>query len=98
MVNNPPTVHLGSVPGSGRFPGEGHGNPLQDSCQQNPHGQRGLVVSSSQGRRELDKTGIKHKEVQREGLLVQFTPTKQNKIKAIKLALPLEARGSGTAL
>ena len=23
-------------PGSGRPPGEGHGNPLQDSCLENP--------------------------------------------------------------
>ena len=27
---------LGSIPGSGRSPGEGHGNPLQDSCLENP--------------------------------------------------------------
>ena len=27
---------LGSIPGSGRFPGEGHGNPLQYSCLENP--------------------------------------------------------------
>ena len=27
---------LGSVPGSGRSPGEGNGNPLQDSCLGNP--------------------------------------------------------------
>ena len=26
----------GSVPGSGRSPGEGHGNPLQYSCLENP--------------------------------------------------------------
>ena len=26
----------GSVPGSGRNPGEGKGNPLQDSCLGNP--------------------------------------------------------------
>ena len=26
----------GSVPGSGRSPGEGHGNPLQYSCLKNP--------------------------------------------------------------
>jgi len=25
----------GSIPGSGRFPGEGNGNPLQYSCLQN---------------------------------------------------------------
>ena len=27
---------LGSIPGSGRSPGEGNGNPLQYSCLQNP--------------------------------------------------------------
>ena len=26
----------GLIPGLGRFPGEGNGNPLQDSCQENP--------------------------------------------------------------
>ena len=26
----------GSTPGSGRSPGEGNGNPLQDSCLENP--------------------------------------------------------------
>ena len=27
---------LGSIPGSGRFPGEGNGNPLQEYCLENP--------------------------------------------------------------
>ena len=27
---------LGSIPGSGRFPGEGNGNPLQHSCLEIP--------------------------------------------------------------
>ena len=27
---------LGSIPGSGRFPGEGNVNPLQYSCLENP--------------------------------------------------------------
>ena len=26
----------GSIPGSGKFPGGGHGNPLQYSCLENP--------------------------------------------------------------
>ena len=29
------TGDLGSIPGSGRSPGEGHGNPLQYSCLEN---------------------------------------------------------------
>ena len=28
--------HLGSVPGSGRSPGEGNDTPLQHSCLENP--------------------------------------------------------------
>ena len=41
MVKNPPTKAgdkrgAGSVPGSGRSSGGGHGNPLQDSCLENP--------------------------------------------------------------
>ena len=27
---------MGLIPGSGRLPGGGHGNPLQDSCLENP--------------------------------------------------------------
>ena len=27
---------LGSIPGLGRSPGEGNGNPLQHSCLENP--------------------------------------------------------------
>ena len=47
---------LGSIPGLGRSPGEGHGNPLQYSCLENPHGQRSLVGYSPWGHKELDMT------------------------------------------
>ena len=37
MVKNLPAVQeTGSMPGSGRSPGEGNGNPLQYSCLENP--------------------------------------------------------------
>ena len=41
MVKNPPAnagdlTDVGSIPGSGRSPGAGNGNPLQDSCLENP--------------------------------------------------------------
>ena len=41
MVKNPPanagdTADVGSIPGSGRSPGERNGNPLQHSCLENP--------------------------------------------------------------
>ena len=45
-----------SIPGSGRSPGGGHGNPLQYSCLENPHGQRSLLGYSPWGRLELDMT------------------------------------------
>ena len=35
----------GSIPGSGRTPGRGHGNPLQYSCLENPCGQRRLQAT-----------------------------------------------------
>ena len=47
---------LGSIPGLGRSPGRGHGNPLQCSCLENPHGQRNLVGYSPRGCKELDMT------------------------------------------
>ena len=47
---------LGSVPGLGRFPGGGHGNPLQYSCLENPQGQRSLVGYSPWGHKESDMT------------------------------------------
>ena len=34
----------GSIHGLGRSSGGGHGNPLQYSCLENPHGQRSLAV------------------------------------------------------
>ena len=37
-----------SVPGSGRSPGEGNGNPLQYSCLEKSHGQRSLAGYSPQ--------------------------------------------------
>ena len=41
MVKNLPSNagdlrDMGSIPGSGRHPGEGHGNPHQYSCLENP--------------------------------------------------------------
>ena len=35
---------LGSSPGLGRSPGEGNGNPLQDSCLENPMDQGACTV------------------------------------------------------
>ena len=42
------------IPGLGRSPGGGNGNPLQYSGLENPHGQRSLAGYSPWGRKELD--------------------------------------------
>ena len=47
---------VSSIPGFGRYPGEGHGNPLQYSCLENPYGQRSLAGYSPWGRKESDTT------------------------------------------
>ena len=45
---------LGSITGLERSPREGHDNPFQYSCLENPHGQRCLAGYSPQGHKELD--------------------------------------------
>ena len=47
---------MGSIPGLGRSPEGGHGNPLQCSCLENPDGQRSLVGYSPWGHKESDTT------------------------------------------
>ena len=51
---------LGSIPGLGRSPGEGNGNPLQDFLPGKSRGQRSLVGYSPQGHKELDTTERLH--------------------------------------
>ena len=58
--------NVGSIPGSGKSPGGGHGNPLQYSCLENPrqptpvflpgesHGQRSVLGYVPLGRKESD--------------------------------------------
>ena len=53
-----------SIPGLGRFPGGGHGNPLQYSGLENPHAQRCLAGYSPWGCKELDTTeAIYHADI-----------------------------------
>ena len=47
---------LDSIPGLGRSPREGHGNPLQYSCLENPLGQKSLAGYSPWGHKESDMT------------------------------------------
>ena len=50
----------GSIPGLGRSPGEGNGNPFQCSCLEKSHGWRNLVGYSLLGCKELDTTEWLH--------------------------------------
>ena len=61
-VKNPPAnagdiKDVGAIPGSGRPPGGGHGNPLQYPCLENPMDRAALwAVGSAWGHKELDMT------------------------------------------
>ena len=66
MVKNKPAKagdirDVSSIPGWGRFPGGGNGNPLQYSCVESPHGQRHLVGCRPWGSRESDLTEHEYK-------------------------------------
>ena len=59
MVKNPPASagvlrDVSSIPGSGRSPGEGHGNPLQYSGLENP---------MDSGAREATIHGVKKSDI-----------------------------------
>ena len=63
MVKNLPTNagnvrDVGLIPGLGRYPGGGHGNPLQYSGLESPHGQRSLAGYSPWGCKESDRTEV----------------------------------------
>ena len=47
---------LGRIPGSGRSPGGGHGNPLRYSHLENLYGKRNLAGCSPWGHKESDMT------------------------------------------
>ena len=49
---------VGLIPRLGRFLGRGHGNPLQYSCIQNPHGWGNLAGYSPLGHIESDTAEV----------------------------------------
>ena len=63
MVKNPPAKagdarDMGWIPGSGRSPGEGHGNPLPLFLPGESHAQRGLAGYSPWGHKESGMTEL----------------------------------------
>ena len=64
MVKNPPvnSGDTGSVPGSGRLPGEGNGNPLQYSRLGNPMDRRAWRATDHRVTKQLDMTVTKQEQ------------------------------------
>ena len=63
MVKNAPchardVRDMGSIPGSGRCPGGGHGNPLQYSCLETPMDRGAQGDYSPQGREESHRSDL----------------------------------------
>ena len=61
VVKNPPGSEgdagdSGLIPGSGRSPGGGHGNPLQCSCLERPIDRRPWWAIAHEAEKELDMT------------------------------------------
>ena len=54
---------MGSIPGSGRYPGGGHSNPLQYSCQENSKDKEPGGLLSPRGHKEWDPTDRAHTQV-----------------------------------
>ena len=79
--------NVGSIPGSGRSPGEGNSNPLQYSCLENPL-DRGAWLATVHGvaRVGYDWATGTHKPILK-GKLFQMRPQKNSKIFAENLLL-----------
>ena len=71
--------HVGSIPGSGRSPGEGNGCPLQYSCLENPM-DRGAWRATVLGVAELDRT---------EGLTLLFSSFSSEMVLGLSHCPPL---------
>ena len=66
MVKNPPANagDMGSIPGSGRSPGEGNGNPLQYSCLENPMDRKACGLQSMGSQRVRQDWVTEHSHIQ----------------------------------
>ena len=56
VKNLPANADVDSIPGSGRSPGEGNGNPLQYSCLENPMDREAWRATVHGFARESDMT------------------------------------------
>ena len=60
LANAGDTKDMGSIPGSGRSPGVGNGNPLQCSCLENSMDRGAWQGYSPWGHKESDMTNHTH--------------------------------------
>ena len=62
VVKSPPANagDTGLIPGLGRSPGEGNGNPVQYSCLENPMGREAWWATVHWGHKESDTTECVH--------------------------------------
>ena len=58
LTNSGAIRNTDSIPGSGKFPGGEHDNPLQYSCLENPMERGGLAGSSPWSCKELGMTEV----------------------------------------
>ena len=74
MVNSVPdnAGDAGLIPGSGRSPGGGHGNPLQDPWLENPM-DRGAWKATVNGVAQSDMTKVTQHACMHSGLLQLFS-------------------------
>ena len=99
VVNNPPAragdvTAVGSIPGSGRSPGRGHGNTPVFLLEES-HGQRRLAGYSPWGRKESDTTEVTWRTRLHFGLAPTFLPY-LNLITSVKMVDPNKVTFTGT--
>ena len=88
MVKNQPANagdvrDAGSIPGSGRSPGGGHGNPLQCSCPENPT-DRGAWRATVHG---VTQSGARLKRLKRRGRKPRILAITRHCEKTVSIAL-----------
>ena len=84
VVKNPPAnagdvKAVGSLPGSGRSPGGGHGNPLQYSCLEKPVDRGAWLGYSAYGLQRVgyDGSGFTHTHIAYEQYCISYGCTTQ---------------------
>ena len=66
---------MGLIPGSGRFPGGGHSNPLWYSCLENPMGRKNLAVTAHGVNKESDTNEVTEHPHMLLSQFVTFSPS-----------------------